>query len=278
MRLLLAVGLALLLATPALAGDPVTVTNSANTYQATVDASGLHVVCDSGCSGGSPTAVTIADGSDVAEGSTTQSVCAGDTTSGCSLEQRLQRLTAQLTSLLTTLNTNVTAPIPAGSALIGKTGIDQTTPGTTNGVQVNAALPAGANVIGKASIDQTTPGTTNNVTVSTNVGTLPLVQATASVAISIASGTTTQIIAASGSTVIRITQLTFVADATNTVTYESGDTGGGCANPVALSGAEAYAANGGEANNGLTFILPAGKAFCILTTAAGHGHAAYAQF
>lgn len=39
----------------------------------------------------------------------------------------------------------------AGSALVGKVGIDQTTPGTTNGVQVNAALPAGTNAIGKLS-------------------------------------------------------------------------------------------------------------------------------
>lgn len=37
----------------------------------------------------------------------------------------------------------------AGSAIIGKVGIDQTTPGTTNGVQINAALPAGTNAIGK---------------------------------------------------------------------------------------------------------------------------------
>ncbi len=46
-----------------------------------------------------------------------------------------------------------TAPVlVAGSAIIGKVGIDQTTPGTTNGVQVNAALPAGANTIGTVSI------------------------------------------------------------------------------------------------------------------------------
>lgn len=41
-----------------------------------------------------------------------------------------------------------TASIVAGANLMGKVGIDQTTPGTTNGVQVNAALPAGTNVIG----------------------------------------------------------------------------------------------------------------------------------
>lgn len=40
------------------------------------------------------------------------------------------------------------AAIPAGANLIGKVGLDQTTPGTTNGVQVNAALPAGTNTIG----------------------------------------------------------------------------------------------------------------------------------
>ena len=84
--------------------------------------------------------------------------------------------------------------IPAGTNLMGKVGIDQTTPGTTNGVQVNAALPAGtnvighiiadtgsttavtalpaipvgSNVIGKVSIDQTTPGTTNLVALAAN--------------------------------------------------------------------------------------------------------------
>ncbi len=61
----------------------------------------------------------------------------------------------------------VTLPsLAAGSAIIGKVGIDQTTPGTTNGVQVNAALPAGSNIIGNFRIDQTTPGTTNGVQVN----------------------------------------------------------------------------------------------------------------
>lgn len=44
----------------------------------------------------------------------------------------------------------VMGAVPAGTNLIGKFGIDQTTPGTTNGVQVNAALPAGTNTIGGA--------------------------------------------------------------------------------------------------------------------------------
>ena len=48
---------------------------------------------------------------------------------------------------------DVTQPLPAGTNIIGKVGIDQTTPGTTNGVQVVAALPAGTNVIGHVITD-----------------------------------------------------------------------------------------------------------------------------
>lgn len=77
--------------------------------------------------------------------------------------------------------------LAAGSALIGKVGIDQTTPGTTNAVQIIGSMPstpvtgtfwqstqpvslttlpalvAGSAIIGKVGIDQTTPGTTNAV-------------------------------------------------------------------------------------------------------------------
>lgn len=47
-------------------------------------------------------------------------------------------------SSLATIATNTGAAIPAGSALIGKVGLDQTTPGTTNGVAVTAAPLGGA--------------------------------------------------------------------------------------------------------------------------------------
>lgn len=86
------------------------------------------------------------------------------------------------------VNVNGTVPIsgtvavsslpatPAGTNVIGKVGIDQTTPGTTNKVSIgtdgtvaiNAALPAGTNLIGKTGIDQTTPGTTNKVSIGTD--------------------------------------------------------------------------------------------------------------
>lgn len=91
------------------------------------------------------------------------------------------------------------ASLPSGSNLIGKAGIDQTTPGTTNAVSLaqvgattllvntgatgagsprvtvavdsatvagSATLPSGSNLVGKVGIDQTTPGTTNAISVA----------------------------------------------------------------------------------------------------------------
>jgi hypothetical protein len=61
-----------------------------------------------------------------------------------------------------------TTTLLAGSAVAGKFGIDQTTPGTTNGVQINAALPAGTNVIGHVITDSGTITAVTAVTAITN--------------------------------------------------------------------------------------------------------------
>lgn len=74
-----------------------------------------------------------------------------------------------------------TMTLGAGTAIVGKVGIDQTTPGTTNGVQVNAALPAGTNVIGHVIADT---GSTTAVTSATATGFNAQVQG------SVASGST----------------------------------------------------------------------------------------
>lgn len=75
----------------------------------------------------------------------------------------------------------VNATLQAGASLVGKVGIDQTTPGATNGVQVNAALPAGANTLGRVIIDAGTSTSTtalalesggNLATTATNTGTI----------------------------------------------------------------------------------------------------------
>jgi hypothetical protein len=75
-------------------------------------------------------------------------------------------------TMRTTDNGGVHTPhhaLAAGTEIVGKVGIDQTTPGTTNGVQVNAALPAGTNLIGKVSIDQVTANANEVVTKSGSV-------------------------------------------------------------------------------------------------------------
>lgn len=86
---------------------------------------------------GGGSAVSIADGADVAEGALADAAATAGSTG--SLSAKLRLMTTQLNTALTSLAsivTNTGAAIPAGSALIGKVGIDQTTPGTTNGVAV----------------------------------------------------------------------------------------------------------------------------------------------
>ena len=97
------------------------------------------------------------------------SLAAGAGTDGWNVTEGTKADTAwssgsgSLIAIAKTIAGNTGASVPAGSSIIGKVGIDQTTPGTTNGVQVNAALPAGTNLMGKVGIDQTTDGTTNGV-------------------------------------------------------------------------------------------------------------------
>ena len=120
-------------------------------------------------------------------GALTEGAPADDTASS-GLNGRLQRVAQRLTSLIALLPAAFTAgggvktglvdALPAGTNLLGKVGIDQTTPGTTNKVSIgtdgtvaiNAAVPAGTNLIGNFGIDQTTAGTTDSVTVKASAG------------------------------------------------------------------------------------------------------------
>jgi hypothetical protein len=72
----------------------------------------------------------------------------------------------------------ISGALPAGSNIIGKVGIDQSTPGTTNGVQVVAALPTGSNTIG--AISNASFAITGALPAGTNViGTVNTIQKTA---------------------------------------------------------------------------------------------------
>ncbi len=71
-------------------------------------------------------------------------------------------------SLLSDTSGNLKVVGAAGTSLLGKVGIDQTTPGTTNGVQVVAALPTGTNRIGTVSGTQVTISVTKAVAAAGN--------------------------------------------------------------------------------------------------------------
>lgn len=72
------------------------------------------------------TPVTIANGADVAQGATTDAIVAAGAAG--TVSAKLRRITQGLEDLKSLI------VLGAGSALIGKVGIDQTTPGTTNKV------------------------------------------------------------------------------------------------------------------------------------------------
>jgi hypothetical protein len=74
---------------------------------------------------------SIASGAMVDLGSQADAACGTDTGT-CSAVALIKRGNQTATSI----NTNVQAAVPAGTNLIGKVGIDQTTPGTTNAVSV----------------------------------------------------------------------------------------------------------------------------------------------
>jgi len=97
---------------------------------------------------------------------------------GTTAQNPIYTTTMTASGLGSTSNNPEYVELVAGSALVGKFDIDQTTPGVSNGVQVNAPLPIGANsigtvglnsgtnIIGIAGINQTTPGVTNGVQIT----------------------------------------------------------------------------------------------------------------
>lgn len=168
------------------------ITSSSTTTVNMVGGAGLPTGAGGGGgSGGSSGAVTIAS-TGVASGAySAGSIAAGagvdgwDLTQGAKADAAWSSGSGSVVAILKAIATNSGAAIPAGSALIGKLGIDQTTPGTTNGVAlvgVNGATAlAGNGATGTGSprvtiasdntpfpikLDQTTPGTTNAVSLS----------------------------------------------------------------------------------------------------------------
>lgn len=100
--------------------------------------------------------------------------------------------------------------LPAGTNLLGSVGIDQTTPGTTNGVQVVAALPAGSNNIGDVDV-ASLPALAAGSNIVGKVYIEPVSVELAFSAVSVGA-TTTQIVAANSSR--KFIRLTNISDET----------------------------------------------------------------
>lgn len=117
---------ATVLGSEAQTGLPVTVTGQHVYARALNGSTAVAVLPNPGAGGGGGGggATTIADGADVAEGAKADAAATNGTGSW------------SVIAMLKGIYNSLLAPTPAGTNIIGKVGIDQTTPGTTNGVQV----------------------------------------------------------------------------------------------------------------------------------------------
>ena len=180
---------------------------------------GLKVISLSGGGGGG--ASTIADGADVTEGAIADAVVAAGAAG--TVSAKLRRLTTDIDAFKTANHADLIAATPAGANVIGHVIVD-TAPTTavtgtfyqaTQPVSLTAApvLVAGAAVIGKVGIDHTTPGTTDLVSIISGQ-----VSASAGAGVSDA-GTQRVILASDGPTVTVLGTTTdaAVGDATGSV-------------------------------------------------------------
>lgn len=206
-------------------------------------------------------------------------------------------------SSLATIATNTGAAIPAGSAIIGKIGIDQTTPGTTNGtaiVGINAATAlAGNGTTGTGSLRVTiaSDNTAFSVNATGQAGTNRIgytsddvcsQKAKTTQAFTTTSAGPVSIVALSGSTVIYICSISAVADTAIKLNFIDG-TGGSCASAqhaiwgsTTAANGMSLAANGGFAEgsgNGTVGQTTAASAFCLLQsgTSLVAGNISYVQ-
>jgi hypothetical protein len=110
-----------------------------------------------------------------------------------------------------------------------------------------------------------------------------IIQASASTPINISTATTTQLVAALGSTKIYVTAWDVISAGSGTFTLEFG-TGTNCATGTTLlTGAYPLTAQAGEAHGtglGPILVVPAGNALCAQTSQAVQmsGSVAYTQF
>lgn len=162
------------------------------------------------------------------------------------------------------LYTAITAPIAAGSAIIGKVGIDQTTPGTTNGVSTQLG--------GVATVDNPCQTVAKNYT-----------------PITITTNTTTRIVAPAAAKKTYVCSIVLQTALANNVGIVEG-TGGTCGvstagvlgGTTAASGLNFSANEGWSAGNGTAPILATAGTnvdLCLITSVATNlaGHVTWVQ-
>lgn len=132
---------------------------------------------------------------------------------------------------------------------------------------VNSAAPSGAVMSGARS----------------GANMVELTQASASVPINVSTATTTQLVALSGGTSIRVTSFDVIAGGTGNITFVYG-TGTNCGTgTTSLTGAYPLTAQAGIAKGsglGPVLVVPAGNALCVTTSAAVQmsGSVSYTQY
>jgi hypothetical protein len=288
---------------------PAAITNFANETGGNLAAAKTDLDTLAGIVSAAKAATKLADGDNVTLGTKADAKSAATDTTAITAMQVLKEISFLLQNALVVNGSGVTQPVSiatapqlvASSAIIGKVGIDQTTPGTTNGVQLNAAIPAGANLMGKVGIDQTTPGTTNGTqdAATSATGAAPPAKASfngnlgsgatggllAGVTvgdtyknINVSTATTTLLVTGVAGRQVRITALHMVTAAANNVALIEG-TGATCGTGTAgmAGGTTAatgynFSANGGMTEGaGLGTVVQtatAGDSVCIVTSAA----------
>lgn len=151
-------------------------------------------------------------------------------------------------------------------------------PGGNNNGPVISAINTGVGTPGSA-----VPANNNMVggQAGANAANIPLTQAT--LPISVSTATTTQLLALSSGKAIYVTAVDVVAGGTGNITFEYG-TGSTCGTgTTTLTGAYNLTAQSGLAKGngaGAVWVIPAGNAFCVLTSAAVQmsGSFSYSQF
>jgi hypothetical protein len=258
--------------------------SSVSTLQITTGAGSpvITAPAGSGGGGGGGGAVTVADGADVAQGSTSDAAATAGSTGSNAAKLRL--MTSQLDQLHADNGAQGTGstfnPPTGGSGVIGYlSGIFKALGGLH--VTVDSAPTTAVTV---ASLPLPTGAATNQPNVAQDSGgAVSLIQAAGSGAISVASSGTTQLLALSSGKKIYLTEYDFAAAGTVNVTLYYG-TGTNCATgKTALTGAYPLTAqNGVVVGNGLgpVRVIPSGNALCIdLSASTGvYGGFAYSQF